>query len=42
MRYMRMKILKIIKLLKPMTFINDSGTPLQSLLKNSNITPKEY
>ena len=31
----------IIKLLKPMTFINDSGTPLLNFIKNSNITPKD-
>ena len=27
------------KLLKPMTFINDSGTPLKSFIKNTNIVP---
>ena len=26
-----------IKLLKPMTFINDSGTPLKNFIKNTNI-----
>ena len=31
----------VIKLLKPMTFINDSGTPLLTFIKNSNITPKD-
>ena len=30
-----------IKLLKPMTFINDSGTPLKNFIKNKNITPSE-
>ena len=30
-----------IKLLKPMTFINDSGTPLKNFIKNKNITPSQ-
>ena len=30
-----------IKLLKPMTFINDSGSPLVKFIKNTNITPKD-
>jgi len=30
-----------IKLLKPMTFINDSGTPLKNFIKNSNIMPSK-
>ena len=30
-----------IKLLKPMTFINDSGTPLKNFIKNKNIAPSE-
>ena len=28
-----------LKLLKPMTFINDSGTPLKNFIKNTNIEP---
>ena len=28
-----------LKLLKPMTYINDSGTPLKSFIKNTNIEP---
>ena len=31
----------IVKLLKPMTFINDSGTPLSKFIKNTNITPSD-
>ena len=31
----------IIKLLKPMTFINDSGTPLSKFIKNTNIKPSD-
>ena len=31
----------IIKLLKPMTFINNSGAPLTKFIKNTNITPKD-
>ena len=30
-----------IKLLKPMTFINDSGSPLVKFIKNTNIKPKD-
>ena len=30
-----------IKLLKPMTFINDSGTPVKNFIKNKNITPSQ-
>ena len=30
-----------IKLLKPMTFINDSGTPLKNFIKNKNIIPSQ-
>ena len=30
-----------IKLLKPMTFINDSGSPLVKFIKNTNINPKD-
>ena len=30
-----------IKLLKPMTFINDSGSALVKFIKNTNITPKD-
>ena len=30
-----------IKLVKPMTFINDSGTPLKNFIKNTNITPSK-
>ena len=30
-----------IKLLKPMTFINDSGTPLKNFIKNKNILPSQ-
>ena len=30
-----------IKLIKPMTFINDSGTPLKNFIKNKNITPSQ-
>ena len=30
-----------IKLLKPMTFINDSGTPLKNFIKNKNITSSQ-
>tara|TARA_B100001063_G_scaffold236150_1_gene255556 strand:+ start:1733 stop:2332 length:600 start_codon:yes stop_codon:yes gene_type:complete len=30
-----------IKLFKPMTFINDSGTPLKNFIKNKNITPTQ-
>jgi len=30
-----------IKLLKPMTFINDSGTPLKNFIKNKNIVPSQ-
>ena len=30
-----------IKLLKPMTFINDSGTPLKNFIKNKNITTSQ-
>jgi PTH1 family peptidyl-tRNA hydrolase len=30
-----------IKLLKPMTFINDSGTPLKNFIKNKNIKPSQ-
>jgi PTH1 family peptidyl-tRNA hydrolase len=30
-----------IKLLKPMTFINDSGTPLNNYIKNKNIQPSQ-
>jgi len=31
----------VVKLLKPMTFINDSGTPLSKFIKNTNITPSD-
>jgi PTH1 family peptidyl-tRNA hydrolase len=30
-----------IKLLKPMTFINDSGTPVKNFIKNKNIIPSQ-
>lgn len=30
-----------IKLLKPMTFINDSGTPVKNFIKNKNISPAQ-
>ena len=30
-----------IKLLKPMTFINESGTPLKNFIKNKNIKPSQ-
>tara|TARA_Y100000389_G_C17445656_1_gene511430 strand:- start:1094 stop:1693 length:600 start_codon:yes stop_codon:yes gene_type:complete len=30
-----------ISLLKPMTFINDSGTPLKNFIKNTNINPSQ-
>ena len=30
-----------IKLLKPMTFINDSGTPVKNFIKNKNITSSQ-
>jgi PTH1 family peptidyl-tRNA hydrolase len=30
-----------IKLLKPMTFINDSGTAVKNFIKNKNITPSQ-
>ena len=30
-----------IKILKPMTFINDSGSPLLKFIKNTNIKPKD-
>ena len=30
-----------IKILKPMTFINDSGSPLVKFIKNTNISPKD-
>ncbi len=30
----------IIKIIKPMTYINDSGTPLQKYVKNTNIQTK--
>ena len=31
----------LIKLIKPMTYINDSGTPLKAFIKNTNITPNK-
>ena len=30
-----------LKFLKPMTFINDSGTPLNKFIKNTNILPEQ-
>lgn len=31
----------LIKFLKPMTFINDSGTPLKTFTRNTNIAPNQ-